>query len=51
MDNALIELDKVGVAFAAQRRVGGGRFWALEEVSLTLRRGERLGVIGRLTSK
>ncbi len=47
MDNALIELDKVGVAFAAQRRVGGGRFWALEEVSLTLRRGERLGVIGR----
>ena len=47
MDNALIELDKVGVAFSAQRRVGGGRFWALEEVSLTLRRGERLGVIGR----
>lgn len=47
MDTALIELDKVGVAFAAQRRVGGGRFWALEEVSLTLRRGERLGVIGR----
>ncbi|MEO6076448.1 MAG: ABC transporter ATP-binding protein [Dokdonella sp.] len=47
MDNVLIELDKVGIAFAAQRRVGGGRFWALEEVSLTLRRGERLGVIGR----
>ncbi|MFZ2235646.1 MAG: ABC transporter ATP-binding protein [Dokdonella sp.] len=47
MDTALIELDKVGVAFSAQRRVGGGRFWALEEVSLTLRRGERLGVIGR----
>ena len=47
MDNALIELDKVGIAFSAQRRVGGGRFWALEEVSLTLRRGERLGVIGR----
>lgn len=47
MDNTLIELDKVGVAFGAQRRLGGGRFWALEEVSLTLRRGERLGVIGR----
>lgn len=47
MDNTLIELDKVGIAFSAQRRVGGGRFWALEEVSLTLRRGERLGVIGR----
>ncbi len=47
MDKTLIELDKVGIAFAAQRRMGGGRFWALEEVSLTLRRGERLGVIGR----
>ena len=47
MDNTLIVLDKVGIAFSAQRRVGGGRFWALEEVSLTLRRGERLGVIGR----
>lgn len=47
MDQPLIELDKVGIAFSSQRRVGGGRFWALEEVSLSLRRGERLGVIGR----
>lgn len=47
MDDALIELENVGVAFSAQRRVGSGRFWALEDVSLSLRRGERLGVIGR----
>lgn len=47
MEGALIELENVGVAFSAQRRVGSGKFWALEDVSLTLRRGERLGVIGR----
>jgi lipopolysaccharide transport system ATP-binding protein len=43
----LIQLEQVGVAFEAQRSIAGGRFWALEDVSLTLRRGERLGVIGR----
>ena len=47
MSDVLIELENVGVAFDKQRRVGGERFWALEDVSLTLRRGERLGVIGR----
>jgi len=47
MDEVLIELEHVGVAFSAQRRLSGGHFWALEDVSLTLRRGERLGVIGR----
>lgn len=47
MSETLVELEHVGVAFSAQRRVGSGRFWALEDVSLTLRRGERLGVIGR----
>lgn len=47
MEPTLIELENVGIAYNAQRRVGGGRFWALEDVSLTLRRGERLGVIGR----
>ncbi|HUD41136.1 MAG TPA: ABC transporter ATP-binding protein [Dokdonella sp.] len=43
----LIELEHVGVAFSATRSVGGGRYWALEDVSLRLKRGERLGVIGR----
>ena len=47
MSDVLIELENVGIAFDAQRRVGGNRFWALEDVSVTLRRGERLGVIGR----
>ena len=47
MQDSLIELENVGVAFSAQRRVGSGKFWALEDVSLRLRRGERLGVIGR----
>ncbi|MBC6941292.1 MAG: ABC transporter ATP-binding protein [Xanthomonadales bacterium] len=47
MGEILVELEHVGVAFQAQRSIGGGRFWALEDVSLQLRRGERLGVIGR----
>ncbi len=47
MNAPLISLENVGVAFNAQVRIGAPRFWALEEVSLTLRRGERLGVIGR----
>lgn len=46
-DEILIELENVGVAFSATRSVGGGRYWALEDVSLRLKRGERLGVIGR----
>ncbi len=47
MDKPLIELNNVGVAFSAQRRVGSGKFWALEDVSLRLKQGERLGIIGR----
>ncbi|HEX6834341.1 MAG TPA: ABC transporter ATP-binding protein [Rudaea sp.] len=47
MSEPLVELENVGVAFAPQRRVGGASFWAIEEVSMTLHRGERLGVIGR----
>ena len=47
MNAPLISLENVGVAFNAQVRIAAPRFWALEDVSLTLRRGERLGVIGR----
>ncbi len=47
MNQPLIELENVGIAFSAQRRVGSGKFWALEDVSLRVREGERLGVIGR----
>jgi lipopolysaccharide transport system ATP-binding protein len=47
MSETIIRLENVGVAFNAQLRVGSSRFWALEDVSLSLVRGERLGVIGR----
>jgi lipopolysaccharide transport system ATP-binding protein len=47
MGEVLIQLEQVGVAFEAQRSIAGRRYWALEDVSLTLRRGERLGIIGR----
>jgi lipopolysaccharide transport system ATP-binding protein len=47
MSDGIITMENVGVAFNARLRVGAPRFWALEDVSLTLKRGERLGVIGR----
>lgn len=47
MDDVLVELRNVGVALSAQRRFARSHFWALEDVSLTLRRNQRLGVIGR----
>ena len=47
MSQTLLSLEHVGVAFNAQLRVGSPRFWALEDVSLVLERGQRLGVIGR----
>jgi len=47
MNETLIELRNVGVAFNVGRSIAGQRHWALEDVSLSLRRGERLGVIGR----
>lgn len=47
MSESLIELTNVGVAFNARLRMGGTRFWALEDVSVSLARGARLGVVGR----
>jgi lipopolysaccharide transport system ATP-binding protein len=47
MSDTIVSFENVGVAFNAQLRLGSPRFWALEDVSLTLSRGERLGVIGR----
>lgn len=47
MTAMLVTLENVGVAFNAQVRIGAPRFWALEDVSLTLERGNRLGVVGR----
>ena len=47
MSEPIVRLENVGVAFNAQLRVGSPRFWALEDVSLSLARGDRLGVVGR----
>jgi len=47
MSEPIIRLENVGVAFNAQLRVGSPRFWALEDVTLSLERGDRLGVVGR----
>ena len=45
--SALVTLESVGVAFNAQLRAAAARFWALENVNLTLARGARLGIVGR----
>lgn len=47
MSDTIVTLESVGVAFRPQLRMGSAAFWAIEDVSLQLRRGERLGVIGR----
>ena len=47
MSDILIELENVGVAFDAQRRVGGRVSGRSRMSACRLRRGERLGVIGR----
>ena len=47
MTETIVTMENVGVAFNAQLRMGSPRYWALEDVSLTLARGERLGVVGR----
>ncbi|HSX59918.1 MAG TPA: ABC transporter ATP-binding protein [Tahibacter sp.] len=44
---SVIRLDQVGVAFGVQRRLRGEPYWALQDVSLELRSGQRLGVVGR----
>ena len=45
--SALVTLEHVGVAFNSQVRLGAPRFWALEDVSLVLESGARVGVVGR----
>jgi lipopolysaccharide transport system ATP-binding protein len=43
----VLRLHQVGVAFDVQRRLRGEKHRALRDVSLELRRGQRLGVVGR----
>lgn len=47
MSETIVKLENVGVAFRPQLRLGTAAFWAIEDVSLDLHRGDRLGVIGR----
>jgi lipopolysaccharide transport system ATP-binding protein len=47
MTDTIVALENIGIAFHTQLRMGSPRFWALEDVSLSLARGDRLGVIGR----
>jgi len=47
MTDSIVSLENVGIAFRTQLRMGSPHFWALEDVSLNLARGDRLGVIGR----
>ncbi len=46
--NPVLALDKVGVAYRRGRSLRGGElYWALKDISLELKHGETLGVIGR----
>lgn len=43
----VIRLEQVGVALRAQRSLRSEPYWALRSVDLELKRGQRLGVVGR----
>ncbi|MFA7554986.1 MAG: ABC transporter ATP-binding protein [Spongiibacteraceae bacterium] len=43
----LISLENVGVAFPSSKRFSREKFWALKDVSLCIRSGQTLGVLGR----
>lgn len=47
MNDLLLRLQNIGVSYQGVRRIGSKGFWALEDVSLELREGQTLGVVGR----
>lgn len=47
MNELLLRLTNIGVSYQGVRRIGNRGFWALEDVSLELREGQTLGVVGR----
>ncbi|SDK24067.1 ABC transporter ATP-binding protein [Microbulbifer yueqingensis] len=46
-EQVMLKLDSVGVSYPDNRRFSRDKFWALKSVSLDLRKGETLGVLGR----
>ena len=47
MNDLLLRLQNIAVSYQGVRRIGSKGFWALEDVSLELREGQTLGVVGR----
>ena len=45
--NPVLSLENVGVAYRRGRSLRGEPYWALKDISLELKQGETLGVIGR----
>lgn len=46
-DEILLGLQKVGVSYPSNKRFSREKYWALKSISLELRKGETLGVLGR----
>lgn len=46
-EETILSLDNVGVAYPTTKRFSREKFWALKDVSLKLKSGETLGVLGR----
>jgi len=47
VNDLLLRLQNIAVSYQGVRRIGSKGFWALEDVSLELREGQTLGVVGR----
>jgi len=43
----ILSLDQVGVSYPSDKRFSREKFWALEDITLDLKRGETLGILGR----
>jgi lipopolysaccharide transport system ATP-binding protein len=47
MNDSLISVNQVGIAMRTKLHIGGEKFWALKDISMTLERGKRLCIVGR----
>uniref|UniRef100_B8HTX3 ABC transporter related n=1 Tax=Cyanothece sp. (strain PCC 7425 / ATCC 29141) TaxID=395961 RepID=B8HTX3_CYAP4 len=46
MDDALLRVENLRIAYASQRARSGGRTWAVDRISFQLGAGDRLGFVG-----